>query len=284
MRLNIEKLKDNIKLYNDLLENYESTCMNFYYEAESNTRYWNSGIANYFFSLIDEEKKENKIFFEELKSLKLVFDYLIDNYQNYGKKITLDLESKDAIINRLSNYKTSDISYLLNDSDLDVININKSKAKIKNIEKNISKYKEEYKKICNKIESIEEEIKVRLSKIVVSSVEEVDSVAHSLGTVDEIFIDIDNLENSVKKLDMYYREEYEIFDDLKLIFKDISYNYVTNNKDILEVLCAEIVAKFKIFLSNHSNNIKLLNDNIEQTKLTSVRSKMMFDGIRNVEL
>ena len=102
MKINNEKLKISIEKYSSLLEEYENTYMNFYYEAGANNQYWNNTTANYFFSLIEDEKKENKKFYEELCSLKLVFEYLVDNYQNYGKKISLNLEMKDTIINKIN--------------------------------------------------------------------------------------------------------------------------------------------------------------------------------------
>ena len=65
---------------------------------------------------------------------------------------------------------------------------------MKNLEKNILKYKEEYKKNCNNIEKIENQIKVKLSNIIISSVDEIDSVSRQLGSVDEKFLDVDYLE------------------------------------------------------------------------------------------
>lgn len=277
MKINIEKLKINIDKYNNLLEEYENTYLNFYYEAEANNQYWYNSTANYFFALIEEEKKENKIFYEELYSLKLVFDYLIDNYQTYGKKITLDLENKDIIINKLNNYKINDISNLLN--DIDIINIEKSKTKLKNIDKNILEYKETFKKTCNNIEKIEEKIKLKLSKITISPIEENSPVSHQLGSTEEVFINVDKLENSIKKLEMYQNEEAIILESFKETFKDVNYNYITNNKDTLENLELEILSKYKIILNNHNNNIKLLNDNIDKTKSGINKTKSILEQI-----
>ena len=81
---------------------------------------------------------------------------------------------------------------------------------------------------------------------------------------------------------MYYREESVIFENLRGIFKDINCNYITNNKNILEILEREILVKYRIFLNNHYNNIKLLNDNIEQFKLAVMRANTIFDEMRGL--
>ena len=282
MNINVENLKINVKKYDSLLEKYHDIYMKFYYEAEANKKYWNSTNANYFYSLINDEKKKNDLFLEELYSLKLVFDYIVDNYQKYGEKINLDIEFKDEIINKLNSYKTSDILYLLN--NVGYVNVEKSKAKIKNIEKNLLQYKEKFKNTCNDIEKIEDSIRIELSKILISYVEENSPVIHQLGTVDEIVVDIDNMDISLKKLEFYRNEESVIFDELKEIFDEINYNYITSNSDKLESLELEIIAKYKILLNNTINNVKLFNDNLENSRVGIAKSRAILDGIESVDL
>lgn len=279
MKINIEKLKINIEKYTGLLDEYENTYMNFYYEAEANDQYWKNTTANYFFSLVEEEKKENKKFYEELYSLKLIFEYLVDNYQKYGKKISLNIESKDIIINKINNFKINDIKNLLNDSDLNIVNVESSKIMLADIEKDITQYKETFSKACSDIEKLEDLIKLKLSKIIISPIEEKSSVSHQLGTNDKVFIDIEKLEHSVKKLEMHHNEESIILESLKETFNDISYNYITNNKEMLEKIELDILSKFKIILNSHSNNIKLLNDNIDKTKVARLNTKAILEQI-----
>ena len=282
MNINVEKLKINVKEYGSLLERYHDIYMKFYYEAESNKKYWNSVNANYFYNLIEEEKKKNDLFLDELYLLKIVFDYIVDNYQNYGEKINLEIEFRDEIINKLNSYKTNDILYALN--SVGYVNVERSKAKIRNIEKKVLQYKEKFKKICDDFEKIEDTIRIDLSKILISSVEEISPVIHQLGTVDEIVVDIDNMDISLKKLEFYRNEESVIFDELKEIFDEINYNYITSNSDKLESLELEIISKYKILLNNTINNVKLFNDNLENSRVGIAKSRAILDGIESVDL
>ena len=88
-----KKLKETISDYKTVISDYEELYNNFYYESKSINQYWNSPTANYFFSLIDEEKKESEKFYRELLSLKDIFEYLIDSYKDYEEKIIVDLSS-----------------------------------------------------------------------------------------------------------------------------------------------------------------------------------------------
>lgn len=281
MKINIEKLEMDFIQYNNLLEEYEKIYMNFYYEAVANNRYWHNSKANYFFHIIEEEKLENKIFFEELCLLKSVFEYIIENYSNYGKKLLINIETKDVILNKLNNYKTTKIFNLLIDIDTNVIDITNTKNKLVYMQKDIEQYKEKLKNKYDDIEKLESTINKKISKIILTPVEQRSSLSHQLGDTDENFIDINNLENSVKKLEMYKKEETIIFEDLKEIFNNINYNYITDNKDILENLKIDILSKFKIILENHINNIKLLSNNIEKAKLSAASSNSIFDRMRS---
>ena len=85
-----KKLKETISDYKTVISDYEEIYNNFYYESSSINKYWSSPVANYFFSLIDEENKESEKFHSELLSLQDIFEYLIDSYKDYEEKIIVD--------------------------------------------------------------------------------------------------------------------------------------------------------------------------------------------------
>lgn len=266
MVINIKKLKKYINDYNILISDYEEIYNNFYYESKSINQYWNSPTANYFFSLIDEEKKESEKFHSELLSLQDVFKYLIDSYKDYKEKIIIDLSSKDSIINKINKYKTTDITYLLNEIDSNFINIDRQKNILRNINRNIEKYKESFKTFCNNIEKAEEEIKQKLSQIIIEPAGERSSVSHELGSVDEPYINADSIELIIKKLNGYCKYEDSILESLKNVFNEIDSNYLTDNRTEIYDIGLKIISKYQTILNNHLNNIKLLENSITDAK------------------
>ena len=73
-------------------------------------------------------------------------------------------------------------------------------------------------------------------------------------------------------------------DELKEIFDEINYNYITSNSDKLESLELEIISKYKVLLNNTINNVKLFNDNLENSRVGIAKSRAILDGIESVDL
>lgn len=271
MQINIDKLKIDITNYNKLIEEYESIYLNYYHEMESNISYWTSPYANSFFSTIEEEKKENINFYQELLSLKEVLNYIITSYQKYGRKVNCNLNQKDSIINKINNYNIDEIINSYNELDLNLYpnikeKIDKHKTKLSNSKKNKEKYKQKIKQYFNSLEEIEKEIKIKLSKITIKPIKENTILEHQLGTTTEIKMDIDEIENSIKKAKMYIEQEELNYEELKETFKNIKYNYLTDNRDLLENIGTNILLKYKTIINNYNNNIIILNNNIERFK------------------
>lgn len=284
MKINIDKLKINITEYNKLVEEYENICQNYYYELESDTNYWSSPYANYFFSLIAEEKKENKKFYQELSSLTKIFNYLILKYESLGSKINFDEKNKDTILNKINNYKIDDIINIYDNLDLSFCPqeknlIEKQKTKLQTTKVNINKYKKNIKNYFSTIEEIENQIKLKLSKLTISPIKENSLLEHKLGNTEEILMDINQIENSVKKLQMYKEQEEINLENLKEIFNNIKYNYITNNKDTLEDIELDIILKYKIIINNNHNNIKILNINIERFKTAKTEMENILNNV-----
>lgn len=274
-----KKLKETISDYKTVISDYEEIYNNFYYESSSINKYWSSPVANHFFSLIDEEKKESEKFYRELLSLKDIFEYLIDSYKDYEEKIIVDLSSKDSIINKINKYRTTDITYLLNEIDSNFINIDRQKNILRNINRNIEKYKENFKTFCNNIEKVEDEIKQKLLQITIEPAEEVSPISRELGSVDELYINADSIELIIKKLNGYCKYEDSILDSLKTIFNEMDSNYLTDNRAEIYDMGLKIISKYKTILNNHLNNIKLLENSIMDSRVAKLKAQSMLENM-----
>lgn len=84
--------------------------------------------------------------------------------------------------------------------------------------------------------------------------------------MDKIVINIEELEKISSLIDIQYKDEEIIKDDINILFDNINYSYISNNSNELERLQTEILNNIKISNNNHYNNIYVLNKKIEESK------------------
>ena len=167
----------------------------------------------------------------------------------------------------------------MNEIDSNFINIDRQKNILRNINRNIEKYKESFKAFCNNIENVEDEIKQKLSQIIIAPAEEVSPISRELGSVDELYINADSIELIIKKLNGYCKYEDSILDSLKTIFNEMDSNYLTDNRTEIYDIGLKIISKYQTILNNHLNNIKLLENSITDAKNALYKAQASLEQI-----
>ena len=281
MKININKLliiRDNLI---ELLNNYEQIYNNFYHEIENVKNYWHDSHANYFFSSVVEEKKENVVFFEEFKSIVDIYSYIVNKYQDIGNNIEVDLNNRDDFIVKMDNCITGIDDIINRYRNLDsrfLMEVNKSllyeEDKYSKIRNKLLSIKESNKRCLSEVEEIERQISLKISKINIVAVKENNYKNDSLGQVDDKYMDIDNVGIIIKKLQFNLKEEEINYEDVSKVFNSINYFYNTNNKNDLDNLIMEILYKFKSIINIHRNRISILefNKNNYQDTLSLVKN------------
>ena len=171
MEINVGNLKSEISKLDNLINDYENNFNNLYNQFNHGIDLWNDTASKQFFSNIEIEKNRVLNNINEIKSLKDVYKYIIQNYEELGNKISYNLNEKDNIYNKFNKYllNLNEIIDLYNRLDLNNIKEKsmfiKEKNKFISIRTNIENIFNEVKNIFYKIENIEFEVKEQLNHI-----------------------------------------------------------------------------------------------------------------------
>lgn len=268
MKIDIEKLKISIEKLNNLLNDYENIYKSFYHEMVNLKSYWHDAHANAFFEKIREEKKANTVFFREFKSICDLYNYIYNQYLDMGDKINFDLSNREIFISKIDKY-INNIDNVINkydnldtDFDLEISKyLSEEKSKYSNIKEKLLSIKESNKEIIDNISNIEKQIKLKISKIHVKAIESNSIADSSLGSLDDVYVDVDNMNLIVNKLEFYVKNESINFESVNEILSEIGYIYNTDNRDKLNDLLIKFIRKYKVIIKNHRNNVILINNN-----------------------
>lgn len=181
MTIDVKGLKEELKAYNDLLEEYEGNYLNYYNVLSSFSFFWNDAHARKFYNSIPKEKLYYKNLLLELQSIRDVYKYMIMKYSDIGNHIHADLKDKDYILNKFDSYidKCDDIInefYNLNLSfcPVEARIIRKKRDSIIDCRDRMIEKRKSVKESLEKIENIENEVRYRINRIDVSIMKETD--------------------------------------------------------------------------------------------------------------
>lgn len=287
--IDIIEIKKVIERFKDIKDNYYDIFINYYNSLNEINDCWktNKGLAYY--NVICNEKKLFSEFMENFDDFLQLFLFLIDEYSKIGNKIYYDSSLESKYINSKNNL----ISYLK-----DIINIYENinllgveeevsslieleKNKFINYKDNIVDLCEQNRDIIRKIDAIEKNIQVKVSKIDVVVITVTDVKDYDL-EIDKDFdvsvTDSEKMRNIYSKIQMYINEEDSILRDINDVFIDLSDCYKTDNLDIIEKLEAEFIININNILKIHNLNLEVLGKEIvsveemEKTNINNIRN------------
>ena len=286
MNVNISNLKSEIFEYKKLIEEYEENHLNLYNEISSASFFWNDEFSKKFFIEKNNEKLKDFNTLQELNTIKNIYDYLIQKYENIGNEIDFNLSEKDNIINiynemisKLKRIKTSYSTLNISFCPYEAKIINNQISKIKSSIKNIEESKNKISSIFNKIENIEKEVKFNISKLVIEIIKESYLEEKDLNSTTASVIDEISINNIIEKLKMYRRLESLNYNKIKLSMKNLNINYNTSNTKRLNDITFEIDNKLKIIDKNHNGNIDIISKKLSNYIESSKKTEKIFADI-----
>ena len=159
VKIDIEELDQEITKLDQLIELYEQIKSNLFNTITSSSVYWHDNKAVKFYDAIEKEKNKTEVLVGNIKDRRDLFFFILTRYKELGKKITCDLETKDADL---------DISF---DSELK----NKIDKQIDEYEKiniDLQVSREKIREYYNIIEDIEKKVTFKLSKLSITKINE----------------------------------------------------------------------------------------------------------------
>lgn len=167
--VNIENLESFISKASKLIENYENIIIAMDKEYDIIVETFQSKKMQDFYKEFQEEKNQKKILIATLKEYIKLLQAIYNRYKELGKRISVDLDSKEVIIEKqesiINNFnKIVSVSNSLNDIKTKQM-IQLEIDKIKNDKKEFLKNKQEVEKIYDKVENIENDIHSMINSI-----------------------------------------------------------------------------------------------------------------------
>lgn len=90
---------------------------------------------------------------------------------------------------------------------------------------------------------------------------------------------VENLKNIIEKINLYKKNELEIFGDFKNIFNNIKYCFDMSYSDSFDEKIGEIYNKFALISKVHDNNIVVINRNIDKYLNSTLKVSQIFEDI-----
>ena len=181
MEINVDYLE---QIYNELsksISSFEDNYLNVYNTLKDVENNWYDYHARLFFNNSAIEKNEINRSIIELYELSDTYKNLINQYKQIGNNIYINLNNKNDILNKFNNFlniinEIISFFYSLDSSFSSSITykINKERNRVMEIKKRTINAKNRFKTICDKIENIEKEVSLKLSKINVEIIKEAD--------------------------------------------------------------------------------------------------------------
>lgn len=175
----------NMKLYTEMLKKkiqaYEENDRNLWNEMNISSSYWQDFRATKFYDSTRTEQVKIKNTIKELYSMQEIYNYFVEQYASIGNHIFFDLDKKDRCIRKLdifiqkikeveNLYKNLDTSFCPQEKNF----LEKEAQNLNKIRNELQKIKEEVINTFLKIEEIETNIQLKLSKIQIEFIKETD--------------------------------------------------------------------------------------------------------------
>ena len=179
MFINSEKLSIELKKLLSLIDKYNDIYINYYNTLNESSTYWSSPLSVRFFSDTSIEKNNVEMTIANLKNLSSIYNYMVEEYSEIGKKIRYDLSYENSLNQLFNKYIEKIDSTLILYRNLsleteDVEIINKQMEALKNNKKRIIDIKNYYNELFNKLKEIEIEVKNKLLTLDIKYIKEND--------------------------------------------------------------------------------------------------------------
>lgn len=270
MHINISDLKNELIIFDDIIKKYENNVINLYYFLEKSFEYWKDAFSLHYYDDLCDEKKGAFEIIENIKFLRSIYNNLEENYSKFGNKIDFNSDKIDGFIevfdnfigniSQLSdNYNNLSLSFIP-DEYYDIIDQKNSTISLK---EKISNVKDKYISNFNKIDSIEKNVFLKLSKydvnIIKNKPDDFINASKENGNISSVYIGKEDLKRIVESSIMYVEEQELLVSSFKEIYENIRSCYISDNCKILNVLWVQVIDNMDSVIKYYINFIDVLS-------------------------
>jgi len=274
----------NIKI-NELAKlgaDYEQIIINLFDSLKNSCVDWQDSQSILFEQCIFFDKKEIYLYLEIINNRKEVIEYIYDQYNKFGKKIFVNLQHKDKILNMINDVceKINKIIFKIDnvDSDETHVKLEFIKQNIKKIMKYMLNYQKKMHNFYSELEDIELRINKKINEIELFEISDFlllkyeGSIKRTYG-----FIAKENLINDISKIHIYSEFEYKCLKDIYSCYCYFYEVYNSDNKGVFFDKILNISKNTNDILAKRSEYCKILSDVIDNYESTSASVSAIFD-------
>lgn len=170
LKINCTEVKSQIDSLTALFQELDEIELNIFNQLKDACINWQDGYSTAFDEKVYLDKEESDLLLQFLLDKKDVLNFLYDKYSDIGKEIKCNLNSRDVLVNLISNCENQLNSILkefekIDTSYSELYSINKQKSKLLTVKSELSEIKGVVIKTYDRIEKIEEEVKMKLDNL-----------------------------------------------------------------------------------------------------------------------
>lgn len=283
--VDIEQLNKISNKINSHIDSYEETLMNLFNKLKDATNDWYDSKSVAFDEAMITENNDSQNFLGEIKLRKEIISFIIDKYNNLGKKIKCDLDNKEKLINKV-DYCISECTSIINEFNKidnsfyypEYYIILNQKAKVVDARAKLRSLREKLTGKFQKIADYEEDIDSKIDELEPFIITEFDSnyITGELIPTVESYLYSDLLSNDIKNIDMYKDEENKELNSIFDEFNKISNGYVSSNVANYKNDCKELKKNIPILEKNREKYIQEFETQLVNYENTTIMTKNVF--------
>ena len=290
MKVDINKIEIKNNQINKNIKDYEDVILNYYNELKIMETNWKDGNSLSFFESIEETKKDIMKNTNELKKIKNIYHFLVEQYKKFGNVINIEFSNTDEVTKKINNITSMLEKTYQKYIDLDFSNVDYNirniliaqKEIINTVKENLEEVKEKEKNTVGDIKEIETKIANKINKIDTEYVSD-EIYSDVVRNIDSIYMNIDEVEASIKKLEMYKRDEDLLVEDIENNIKDIGHYYISDNKDTLQDIQSILFMNLNKIKEIHEANILKIMKHKDSYIENSKRTKKAFEELGDIK-
>lgn len=294
MYINVAKFKTEKIQFDALIKKYDDSLRSLYYNFEQSSNYWVDGRAVYFYDDLYNEKKGVLQTLDNIFLLNDIYNCIIENYSSFGKKLKVNANSKNKVINSfdklindlnmlLEKYNNVKHNYDLPESSI-IINQKQIIIKVKN---NLENLKDKLLNFYIEIEEIENNIFSKINNILITDIKDnyrnYFSEKFQTSNISKAYINEESIKQTIETSNMYIKDESLYIFNFKEIFEQLAYFYVTNNSKELNSLNEKIIDNINTIFINSNNDINVFKKLLDSYKNIVAEYKDDLKEIANVK-
>ena len=290
MKVDINKIEIKNNQINKNIKDYEDVILNYYNELKIMETNWKDGNSLSFFESIEETKKDIMKNTNELKKIKNIYHFLVEQYKKFNNVINIEFSNTDEVTKKINNITSMLEKTYQKYIDLDFSNVDYNirniliaqKEIINTVKENLEEVKEKEKNTVGDIKEIETKIANKINKIDTEYVSD-EIYSDVVRNIDSIYMNIDEVEASIKKLEMYKRDEDLLVEDIENNIKDIGHYYISDNKDTLQDIQSILFMNLNKIKEIHEANILKIMKHKDSYIENSKRTKKAFEELGDIK-